>query len=73
MSTTWNSALDNGKDTYVIALDIAGAFDRVWHSGIVTKLKSFGLDGNLLMLLQDYLQGEAMFTGIAAGKVLLRS
>ena len=60
MSTTWNSALDSGKDTYVIALDIAGAFDRVWHRGIITKLKSFGLDGNLLMLLQDYLQGRSL-------------
>ena len=60
LSSTWNKALDAGKDTFVIALDIAGAFDRVWHKGIITKLESLGIDGNLLMLVQDYLQGRTL-------------
>ncbi|XP_069980217.1 uncharacterized protein [Penaeus vannamei] len=29
--TNWNKSLDAGKETCVVALDIAGAFDRVWH------------------------------------------
>ena len=35
LTTTWRKSLDTGKDTCVIALDIAGAFDRVWHKGII--------------------------------------
>lgn len=59
-SATWNHSLDSGKDTFVIALDIAGAFDRVWHQGIITKLRSLGVCGDLLQLLQDYLYGRTM-------------
>ncbi|XP_045105136.1 uncharacterized protein LOC123500494 [Portunus trituberculatus] len=47
-----------GKDTFIIALDIAGAFDRVWHHGLITKLNSLGIHGHLLLLLQDYLRGR---------------
>lgn len=59
-SATWNRLLDSGSDTYVVALDIAGAFDRVWHQGIITKLRSLGVCGDLLQLIQDYLQGRTM-------------
>ena len=55
MSTDWNKALDNGKYTYVIALDIAGAFDRVWHKGLIAKLLSFGLDSDVTDLMENYL------------------
>jgi len=58
LSTTWQKSLDQGKDTFIIALDIAGAFDRVWHRGLITKLNSLGIRGHLLHLLQDYLQGR---------------
>ncbi|XP_045118152.1 uncharacterized protein LOC123508465 [Portunus trituberculatus] len=58
LSTTWHKSLDQGKDTFIIALDIAGAFDRVWHHGLITKLNSLGIHGHLLLLLQDYLRGR---------------
>ena len=58
LTTTWHKSLDQGKDTFVIALDIAGAFDRVWHHGLITKLNSLGVRGHLLLLLQDYLRGR---------------
>ncbi|XP_047485873.1 uncharacterized protein LOC125036956 [Penaeus chinensis] len=54
LTTIWHQALDTRKDTIVVALDIAGAFDSVWHKGLASKMKSFGIDGNLLMLLEDY-------------------
>jgi len=60
LTTVWHQALDTRKDTFVVALDIAGAFDRVWHKGLASKLKSFGIDGNLLMLLEDYLQERTL-------------
>ncbi|KAG0721295.1 RNA-directed DNA polymerase from mobile element jockey [Chionoecetes opilio] len=57
LSTTWHKRLDQEKDTYVIGLDIAGAFDRVWHHGLITKLNSLGVrSGHLLLLLHDYLR-----------------
>ena len=36
-------------------LDISKAFDRVWHEGLIFKLKTCGADGNLLKLLENYL------------------
>ncbi|XP_069998232.1 uncharacterized protein [Penaeus vannamei] len=50
-------SLDQGKDT-IIALDIVGASDRVWHRGLIATLNSLGIRGHLLHLLQDYLQGR---------------
>ena len=54
MTSKWNSSLDCGMDTYVIALDIAGAFDRVWHAGLLAKIKSYGIDDEILDLITDY-------------------
>ena len=60
MSSSWHQSLDRGCDTFVIALDIAGAFDRVWHSGLLTKLEGMGVSGGLLALLQDYLRDRSL-------------
>ncbi|KAG0720631.1 hypothetical protein GWK47_048142 [Chionoecetes opilio] len=49
-----------GQDTVVVALDIAGAFDRVWHGGLLEKLRAKGIQGDLLLLLGDYLQGRTL-------------
>ena len=56
MTSKWNSSLDRGIDTYVIALDIAGAFDRVWHAGLLAKIKSYGIDNEIFDLITDYLK-----------------
>lgn len=37
-SATWNKALYSGTEVFVVALDVAAAFDRVRHQGITTKL-----------------------------------
>ena len=36
-------------------LDISKAFDNIWHKGLIFKLKTYGLDGKLLTLLENYL------------------
>ena len=60
LSKDWQDSLDNGLDTLVVALDIAGAFDRVWHAGLLEKLRAKGIQGPLLMLVADYLQERTL-------------
>ena len=43
-------------DTRGIFLDISKAFDKVWHEGLIFKLKTYGIDGDLLKLLINYLK-----------------
>ena len=37
-------------DTRAIFLDISKAFDKVWHQGLLFKLKLFGVEGSLFCL-----------------------
>ena len=34
-------------------LDISKAFDKVWHEGLIFKLKACGIERNLLKLLEN--------------------
>ena len=42
-------------DVRAIFLDISKAFDKVWHQGLLLKLKSYGIESNLSRLLANYL------------------
>ena len=53
-------ALDQEEKTAVVALDIEGAFDRVWHEALITKLTASGIDEALLPLLRDYLRDRKL-------------
>ena len=48
-------AVNNGKEIRVVFLDISKAFDRVWHKGLLHKLRKCGITGRLLDWLKDYL------------------
>ena len=41
-----------------VYLDISKAFDKVWHEGLLYKLKSMGISGELYKLLQNCLSGR---------------
>ena len=41
-----------------VFLDISNAFDKVWHEGLLYKLKSMGISGELHSLLENYLSGR---------------
>ena len=45
-------------DVRWIFLDILKAFDKVWHEGLLFKLKSVGISGELYSLLENYLSGR---------------
>ncbi|XP_045118181.1 uncharacterized protein LOC123508485 [Portunus trituberculatus] len=60
LSKSWHDALDAGRPSLVIALDIAGAFDSVWHHALTTKLQQLGITGDLLQLFTSYLTGRSL-------------
>ena len=41
-----------------VFLDISKAFDRVWHKGLLYKLKCMGINGNLLKLVESFLSNR---------------
>ena len=55
LSNEISQALDSGKEIRIVFFDISKAFDRVWHKGLILKLKSFGVGGSLLGWIKDYL------------------
>lgn len=48
-------ALDDKKEVRVVFCDISKAFDRVWHEGLLYKLKNIGITGKLLKWFENYL------------------
>ena len=49
-------SLDNGFEVRVVFLDISKAFDKVWHKGLIYKLKQNRVAGNLLNTVTDFLK-----------------
>ena len=74
---TFCKALDNGLEVRVVFFDISKAFDKVWHKGLLYKLHSAGIRGNLLNWISNYLSNrkqkvvlpgtESHFANISAG------
>jgi len=55
LSHEWLSCLNNRNQAKVVALDIKAAFDRVWHNGLLAKLKARGISGSFLEWISSYL------------------
>ena len=55
---TFCKALDEGKEVRAIFCDISKAFDRVWHKGLIFKLKTVGISGSVLLWFTDYLDNR---------------
>ena len=47
-----------------VFLDISKAFDKVWHEGLIFKLKQNGVRGNLLSFFVSYLNNRHQHVGI---------
>ena len=54
------NSLDVGGETRAIALDISKAFDKVWHAGLLHKLKAYGVGGCILSIVESFLQDRSM-------------
>ena len=48
----------SSRETRAVFLDISKAFDKVWHEGLIFKLKSNGISGPLLVLIDSYLSNR---------------
>ena len=45
----------NSLEVRAVFLDISKAFDKVWHDGLIFKLKQNGISGSLLKLFENFL------------------
>ena len=52
---TFCKAIDDELEVCVVFCDVSIAFDRVWHKGLLLKLRSVGITGKLLDRLSNYL------------------
>ena len=43
-----------------MALDISKAFDRVWHAGLLHKLESYGISGQIFCLISSFLSNRRL-------------
>ena len=50
-----HKALEAGKEICMVFLDVSKAFDCVWHSGVLNKLRCMGIEGRLFDWFCDYL------------------
>ena len=48
-------AFNRSGATRAVALDISKAFGRVWHAGLLHKLKSYGISGQIFGLISSFL------------------
>ena len=55
MYDRWATAASNGQMSGVVLIDLSAAFDLVDHQLLLSKLKIYGVKGDLLRLIESYL------------------
>ena len=60
LHSEWSKAAGLGGSVYVLAVDIAGAFDRVSHAGVLHQAACCGVTGDLLTWLKSYLRDRQL-------------
>ena len=60
MSDRTARAFNRSGATRAVALDISKAFDRVWHAGLLHKLKSCGISGQIFGLISSFLSNRQL-------------
>jgi hypothetical protein len=53
-----HKALEEGREICLVFLDVSKAFDRVWHAGLLHKLRCLGIEDKLFEWLCDYLDNR---------------
>jgi hypothetical protein len=60
----WTFAIDNRLTQTVIYVDFSRAFDTVSRPKLITKLQGYGVKGELLHLIEDFLTGRQQRTRV---------
>ena len=60
MSDRIARAFNRSGATRAVALDISKAFDRVWHAGLLHKLKSYVISGQIFGLISSFLSNRRL-------------
>ena len=60
MSDRIARAFNRSGATRAVALDISKAFDRVWHAGLLHKLKSYGISGQIFGFISSFLSNRQL-------------
>ena len=55
---TFCQALDAGKEVRAVFCGISKAFDRVWHTGLLAKLREAGVTGDVLAWFSNYVSNR---------------
>ena len=63
-------AFNRSGATRAVALDISKAFDRVWHAGLLHKLKSYGISGQIFGVDGKSSQEYPVNVGVPQGSFL---
>ena len=53
-------AFNRSVATRIVALDISKAFESVWHPGLIRKLKSYGISGQIFGLIFSFLSNRPL-------------
>ena len=53
-------AFNRSGATRAVALDISKAFDRIWHAGLLYKLKSYGISGQIFGPISSFLSNRQL-------------
>ena len=61
MSDRIARAFNRSGATRTVALDISKAFDRVWHAGLLHKLKFYGISGQIFDLISSFLSNRRLW------------
>ena len=64
VSSKTEKAFNRSGATWAVALDISKAFDRVWDTGLLCKLKSYGISGQIFGLMALSGSGPEVFRRI---------
>lgn len=58
LGQTLDDALDSNQHIELISLDLAKAYNRAWTPDVLERLARWGITGNLLQFLKDFLVGR---------------
>ena len=54
----------------MVFCDVSKAFDWVWHKGLIFKLKQYGIEGELLKWISNYLDDRKEWSSNPASQII---